>query len=75
MRFIIHPMLFAAALACCSLPVFALDSNNHCNVALNGNMQLENKVLAVTLDIMCNLNPSRYCRKSFTKAHQTTCQP
>jgi hypothetical protein len=43
-------MLFAGALVCCSLPVFALDSNNKCNVELNGNMQLENNVLAVTLD-------------------------
>ena len=49
-------MLFAGALVCCSLPVFASDSNiafgsnNHCNVELNGNMQLENKVLAVVLD-------------------------
>jgi len=53
---IMRPMLLAGALACCSLPAFALDSNiafgsnNHCNVALNGNMQLENKVLAITLD-------------------------
>ena len=39
-------MLFAGALACCSLPVFA----NQCNVELNGNMQLENSILAVTLD-------------------------
>tara|TARA_R110002167_G_scaffold21316_2_gene77678 strand:- start:736 stop:1515 length:780 start_codon:yes stop_codon:yes gene_type:complete len=39
-------MIFAGALACCSLPVLA----NQCNVELNGNMQLENKVLAVTLD-------------------------
>jgi hypothetical protein len=43
-------MLFTAALVCCSLPVFALESNNKCNVELNGNMQLENKVLTVTLD-------------------------
>ena len=43
-------MLFAGALACCSLPIFALDSNNKCNVELNGNMQLENKILAVILD-------------------------
>jgi hypothetical protein len=43
-------MLFAGALACCSLPVFALDSNNTCNVELNGNMQLENKILAIKLD-------------------------
>lgn len=39
-------MIFAATLACCSLPVLA----NQCNVELNGNMQLENNVLAVTLD-------------------------
>ena len=43
-------MLFASALVCCSLPVFALDSNNTCNVEFNGNMQLENKILAITLD-------------------------
>lgn len=43
-------LLFAGAVVCCSLPVFGLDSNNKCNVELNGNMQLENKVLAVTLD-------------------------
>jgi hypothetical protein len=43
-------ILFAGALICCSLPVFALDSNNTCNVELNGNMQLENHVLAATLD-------------------------
>ncbi|PKG97813.1 YggN family protein [Paraglaciecola sp. MB-3u-78] len=43
-------MLFAGAIVCCSLPVFALDSNNTCNVELNGNMQLENHVLAATLD-------------------------
>jgi hypothetical protein len=43
-------MLFAGALACCSLPVFALDSNNKCNVELNGNMQLENKILSVIID-------------------------
>jgi hypothetical protein len=39
-------ILFAGALACCSLPVFA----SQCNVELNGNMQLENKILAITLD-------------------------
>jgi glycogen debranching enzyme len=39
-------MILAGALACCSLPVFA----NQCNVELNGNMQLENNVLAVTLN-------------------------
>lgn len=39
-------MLFAGALACCALPVFA----NQCNVELNGKMQLEDKVLSVTLD-------------------------
>ncbi len=39
-------MIFAGALACCSLPAFA----NQCNVELNGNMQLENNVLVVTLD-------------------------
>lgn len=38
-------MIFAGALACCTLPVFA----NQCNVEINGNMQLENKVLTVTL--------------------------
>lgn len=43
-------MLFAGAFVCCSLPVFALDSNNTCNVELNGTMQLENHVLAATLD-------------------------
>jgi hypothetical protein len=41
-----RPILFAGALACCSLPVFA----SQCNVELNGNMQLENKILAITLD-------------------------
>lgn len=39
-------MIFAGALACCSLPVLA----NECNVELNGNMQLENNVLAIILD-------------------------
>jgi hypothetical protein len=39
-------VIFAGALACCSLPVIA----NQCNVELNGNMQLENNVLAVKLD-------------------------
>lgn len=43
-------MIFAGALACCSPSAFALDSNNTCNVELNGNMQLENHVLAATLD-------------------------
>jgi hypothetical protein len=49
-------MLFAGAIVCCSLPVFALDldsnsnSNSKCSVELNGNMQLENHVLAATLD-------------------------
>ena len=43
-------MLFTGALIFCSLPVLALSSNNKCNVELNGNMQLENNVLAVTLD-------------------------
>jgi hypothetical protein len=45
-------MIFAGAIVCCSLPVFALDldSNSKCNVELNGNMQLENHVLAATLD-------------------------
>lgn len=38
-------MICAGALVCCSLPVFA----NQCNVELNSNMQLENKMLAVTL--------------------------
>ena len=38
--------IFLGALACCSLPVFA----NQCNVELNGNMQLENNVLAIKLD-------------------------
>jgi hypothetical protein len=81
MRSIMRPMLLVGALACCSLTAFALDSNiafssnNHCNVALNGNMQLKNKVLAVTLDIMYSLNSGRYSRKSFTNEHQTTCQP
>ena len=39
-------MLFAGALVCCSVSAFA----NQCNVELTGNMQLENKILAVTLD-------------------------
>lgn len=39
-------MIFAGALACSSLTVFA----NQCDVELNGNMQLENSVLAVNLD-------------------------
>ncbi|WP_299083490.1 YggN family protein [uncultured Paraglaciecola sp.] len=39
-------LIFASTLACCSLPVLA----NQCNVEFNGNMQLENKVLAVKLD-------------------------
>jgi hypothetical protein len=43
-------MILVGALVCCSLPVFALDSNSKCNVDLNGNMQLENNILAVTLD-------------------------
>ncbi|WP_339720859.1 DUF2884 family protein [uncultured Paraglaciecola sp.] len=38
-------MIIAGALACCSLPVLA----NQCNVEFNGNMQLENNVLEVTL--------------------------
>jgi hypothetical protein len=42
--------LLVGALVCCSLPVLALDSNNKCNVELNGNMQLENNVLTVVLD-------------------------
>lgn len=45
-----HFMLLTGALICCSLPVMALDSNSQCNVELNGNMQLEDNVLAVTLD-------------------------
>jgi hypothetical protein len=43
-------VLFAGVLACCSLPIFALGSNNKCNVEFNGNMQLENKILAIILD-------------------------
>ena len=49
-------MLFTGALLCCSLPVFALDSNinldsnNQCNVEFNGKMQLENNVLTIALD-------------------------
>ena len=39
-------MIIAGALACCSFPVLA----NECNVELNGNMQLENNVLAIILD-------------------------
>jgi hypothetical protein len=39
-------MIFAGALACSSLTVFA----NQCDVELNGNMQLENSVLAINLD-------------------------
>lgn len=39
-------MIIAGTLACCSLPVLA----NECNVELNGNMQLENNVLAIVLD-------------------------
>jgi hypothetical protein len=50
MRLIIHPVLFAGALACCSLGAFASESNNHCNVVFNSNIQLENKILAVTID-------------------------
>lgn len=56
MRTIIRPMLLAGALVCGSLPVFAsdlniaLDSKDQCNVKLSGNIQLENKVLAVALD-------------------------
>jgi hypothetical protein len=42
--------LLVGALVCCSLPVLALDSNNKCNVELNGNMQLEDNVLTVVLD-------------------------
>jgi hypothetical protein len=42
--------LLVGALVCCSLPVLALDSNNKCNVELNGNMQLENNVLTIVLD-------------------------
>lgn len=38
-------VIYVAAFACCSLPVFA----NQCNVTFKGNMQLENNVLAVTL--------------------------
>lgn len=34
------------ALACCSLPVFA----NECNVELSGNLQLEDKILEITLN-------------------------
>ena len=43
-------IILAGALACCSLPVLALDANNQCNVELSGNMQLENKELTVMLD-------------------------
>jgi hypothetical protein len=43
-------MILVGVLVCCALPVFALDSNTKCNVELNGNMQLENNILAVTLD-------------------------
>ena len=39
-------VIFVGVLACYSLPAFA----NQCNVELNGNMQLENSVLAVNLD-------------------------
>jgi len=45
-----HTMIFAGALACCSPLALALDSNNTCNVVLNGNMQLENNILTATLD-------------------------
>lgn len=39
-------IILVGVLACCSLPVFA----SQCNVEFNGNMQLENQILAVTLD-------------------------
>ena len=39
-------IILVGALACCSLPVFA----NQCNVEFSGNMQLENKILTVSLD-------------------------
>jgi hypothetical protein len=39
-------MIFAGALACCSLPALA----NQCDVEFNGNMQLENNILSVNLD-------------------------
>ncbi|MBU3005124.1 YggN family protein [Paraglaciecola arctica] len=38
--------ILAVALTCCSVPALA----NQCNVEFSGNMQLENNVLAVTLD-------------------------
>jgi hypothetical protein len=39
-------IILVGVLACCSLPVFA----SQCNVEFNGNMQLENQILTVTLD-------------------------
>jgi hypothetical protein len=45
-----HFMLLTGALICCSLPTMALDPNSQCNVELNGNVQLKDSVLTVTLD-------------------------
>lgn len=39
-------IILVGVLACCSLPAFS----SQCNVEFNGNMQLENQILAVTLD-------------------------
>lgn len=45
-----HFMLLTGALICCSLPAMALDPNSQCDVELNGNVQLKDSVLTVTLD-------------------------
>jgi hypothetical protein len=54
---IMRSVIFAGALACCSLSVFA----NQCNVELSGAIQLENQILQVTLDDQTQLtiNPDK----------------